>query len=52
MPDFGLQEENIESLPALLTGMREDGLPENYIAELTDENKYLIEGKGVIDKQV
>jgi hypothetical protein len=50
MPDFGLSAEEIESLSILLTGMREDTLPENYIAELTDEKKYLIEGKRVIDK--
>ena len=50
MPDFGLSPEEIESLSILLTGMREDELPENYVAELTDEKKYLIEGKRVIDK--
>ena len=50
MPDFGLSAEEIESLSILLTGMREDTLPENYIAELTDEKRYLIEGKRVIDK--
>ena len=50
MPDFGLSPEEIESLSILLTGMREDELPENYIAELTDEKKYLIEGKRVIAK--
>ena len=50
MPDFGLSAEEIESLSILLTGMREGELPENYIAELTDEKKYLIEGKKVIDK--
>jgi len=50
MPDFGLSAEEIESLTILLTGMREGELPENYIAELTDEKRYLIEGKKVIDK--
>ena len=50
MPDFGLSAEEIESLSILLTGMREGELPENYIAELTDEKKYMIEGKKVIDK--
>jgi len=50
MPDFGLSAEEIESLSILLAGMREDELPENYVAELTDEKKYLIEGKRVIDK--
>ena len=50
MPDFGLSAEEIESLSILLTGMNEGKLPENYIAELTDEKKYLIEGKKVIDK--
>ena len=50
MPDFGLSAEEIESLTILLTGMREGELPEDYIAELTDEKRYLIEGKKVIDK--
>jgi len=50
MPDFGLSAEEIESLSILLTGMKEGELPENYIAKLTDEKRYLIEGKRVIDK--
>ncbi len=50
MPDFGLSAEEIESLSILLTGMREGELPESYTAELTDEKKYLVEGKRVIDK--
>ncbi|MBT6052436.1 MAG: c-type cytochrome [Candidatus Scalindua sp.] len=50
MPDFGLSAEEIEALSILLTGMREGELPESYIAELTDEKRYLVEGKKVIDK--
>ena len=50
MPDFGLSAEEIEALSILLTGMKEGKLPESYIAELTDEKRYLVEGKKVIDK--
>ena len=50
MPDFGLSAEEIEALSILLTGMNEGKLPESYIAELTDEKRYLVEGKKVIDK--
>ncbi len=50
MPDFGLSAEEIETLSILLTGMKEDKLPESYIAKLNDEKRYLIEGKRVIDK--
>jgi len=50
MPDFGLSAEEIEALSILLTGMQEGKLPENYIAKLSDEKRYLIEGKRVIDK--
>jgi len=50
MPDFGLTEDEIETLLVLLTGMREGELPESYIAKLEGEKKSLVEGKGVIDK--
>ncbi|KHE93894.1 MAG: cytochrome c [Candidatus Scalindua rubra] len=50
MPDFGLSPKEIEALSILLTGMKEGELPENYIAKLTDEKRYLVEGKRVIDK--
>ncbi len=50
MPDFGLSAEEIEALSILLTGMKEGELPEGYIAELTDEKRYLVEGRKVIDK--
>ncbi len=50
MPDFGLSAEEVESLSILLTGMREGELPESYTAELSDEKRYLIEGKRVVDK--
>ncbi|GAX62455.1 tetraheam c type cytochrome, part of bc1 complex, complex III [Candidatus Scalindua japonica] len=50
MPDFGLSAEEIETLSILLTGMKEGGLPEGYIAKLSDEKSYLMEGERVIDK--
>ncbi len=50
MPDFGLTAEEIEALSILLTGMKENELPESYLAKLNDEKRYLIEGKRVIDK--
>jgi len=50
MPDFNLTKEEIQTLLILLTGMREGGLPESYIAKLEGEKKSLVEGKRVIDK--
>lgn len=50
MPDFGLSEEEIKALSILLTGMREEKIPDSYVAELSDEKSCLIDGKKVIDK--
>ena len=50
MPNFGLTEDEIKELSILLTGMREEELPESYIAKLKGSKKYLVEGKRVIDK--
>ena len=50
MPDFGLSEDEIMALSILLTGMREEELPESFVAKLKDEKRCLIEGKRVIDK--
>lgn len=50
MPNFGLNEDEINSLTILLSGLREGKLPESYIADLKGEKKYLVEGKVVIDK--
>ncbi|MCF6156044.1 MAG: c-type cytochrome [Candidatus Brocadia sp.] len=50
MPDFGLKEEEIESLVVLLTGLREEKLPEKYVARLTGKERAIVEGKRLIGK--
>lgn len=50
MPDFGLKEEEIESLVVLLTGLREEKLPEKYVARLTEKERSIVEGKRLIGK--
>ncbi len=50
MPDFGLSDDEIKALSILLTGLREEELPESYVAKLNDEERHLIEGKKLIDK--
>ncbi|MEP9410087.1 MAG: c-type cytochrome [Candidatus Brocadia sp.] len=50
MPDFGLQEEEIESLVVFLTGLREEKLPGKYVARLTEKELAIVEGKRLIGK--
>ena len=50
MPNFGLTKDEKEALSILLMGMREEKLPESYVKRLTEEKKYLAEGKRVVDK--
>lgn len=50
MPDFGLTEEEVESLLTLLTGLREERLPEAYIDRLTEKERGITEGKRLIGK--
>lgn len=50
MPDFGLKEEEIASLVVLLAGLREEKLPEKYIARLTGKEQAIVEGKRLIGK--
>jgi mono/diheme cytochrome c family protein len=50
MPDFNLTEDEIQLLLVLLTGMREEELPENYVNKLSERDRYLAEGKMVVDK--
>ncbi|MFO0793751.1 MAG: c-type cytochrome [Candidatus Brocadiaceae bacterium] len=50
MPDFGLTEEERESLIVLLTGLREEKLPEKYIHKLTEREQAITEGKRLIGK--
>ncbi len=50
MPDFALKDEEIESLVVMLTGLREEQLPEKYIARLTEKGQTISEGKRLIGK--
>lgn len=50
MPDFGLTGEEIESLLVLLTGLREEKLPDVYIDRLTESERGITEGKRLIGK--
>ncbi|MDG6027879.1 MAG: c-type cytochrome [Candidatus Brocadia sp.] len=50
MPDFRLKDEEIESLVVMLTGLREEKLPEKYIARLTEKERSIVEGKRLIGK--
>ena len=50
MPNLGLAEEEIKALSILLTGMREEIMPDSYVAKLEGGKGYLVEGEGVIDK--
>ncbi|KAB2836056.1 MAG: c-type cytochrome [Candidatus Brocadia sp.] len=50
MPDFGLKDEEIASLNVMLTGLREERLPEKYVARLTEKERSIVEGKKLIGK--
>ncbi|MDN3515651.1 MAG: c-type cytochrome [Candidatus Brocadia sp.] len=50
MPDFGLKEEEVESLVVMLTGLREEKLPEKYVARLIEKERSIAEGKRLIGK--
>lgn len=50
MPDFGLNKEEIEAMVVLLTGLREEILPEKYIARQTEKEQAIGEGKRLIGK--
>jgi mono/diheme cytochrome c family protein len=50
MPNFGLSKEERESLSVLLSGLREGELPESYVDKLSERDRYLAEGKMVVDK--
>ena len=50
MPDFGFKEEEIESLVVMLSGLREEKLPEAYIASLTEKERSIVEGRRLIGK--
>ena len=50
MPDFGLSPEQKEALVVLLTGLKEETLPEKYVAQLSAEQKVIVEGRERIGK--
>ncbi|MBM4053477.1 MAG: c-type cytochrome [Planctomycetes bacterium] len=50
MPDFELSQEQIEALVVLLTGLKEEKLPEKYIAKLSGRQKAIAEGKKILGK--
>ncbi len=50
MPNFDLSKEEQESLSVLLSGLREGELPESYVDKMSERDRYLTEGKMVVDK--
>ncbi|OQZ00858.1 MAG: hypothetical protein B6D35_05090 [Candidatus Brocadia sp. UTAMX2] len=50
MPVFGLNGEEREALVVFLTGLREEKLPEKYLARLTEKERAIVEGKRLIGK--
>ena len=50
MPDFGLSPEQKEALVVLLTGLKEETLPEKYVAQLSRKQTVIAEGKERIGK--
>jgi mono/diheme cytochrome c family protein len=50
MPDFGLKKDEVAALSTVLLGLREEELPESYVNKLSEEERYLAEGKRIVDK--
>jgi cbb3-type cytochrome oxidase cytochrome c subunit len=50
MPDFRLNQDEIESLCVLLVGLKEAKLDESYMYKSSEEDKYIAEGNRVADK--
>ena len=50
MPDFRLNQDEIESLSVLLVGLKEAKLDESYMYKSSEEDKYIAEGNRVADK--
>ncbi|MFQ5965884.1 MAG: c-type cytochrome [Candidatus Scalinduaceae bacterium] len=50
MPDFRLNKDEVDALTTLLSGLRERELPDSYVKKMSEEEKYLAEGKRIVDK--
>ncbi len=50
MPDFGLNDEDIEALATLLMGLREEKLPETYLARPVEKEHSIAEGNRLVSK--
>lgn len=50
MPDFELNKDQVGALTTLLSGLREGELPDNYVKKVSEEERYLAEGKRIVDK--
>ena len=50
MPDFGLNEEEIEALSVLLVGLGNEKLEESYVYKASEKEKCIAEGNSVLSK--
>lgn len=50
MPDFRLKKDEVDALTTLLSGLREGELPDSYVKKMSEEERYLAEGKRIVDK--
>ena len=50
MPNFGFTEEEVKLVTAVLLGMREGEMPEEYRFQTTDEQEAILEGKRIVSK--
>ncbi|MBE7547485.1 MAG: hypothetical protein HS127_10230 [Planctomycetia bacterium] len=50
MPDFRLSVEQIKALVIFLSGLRDEKLPEKYVASLSERQKVIAEGRMIINK--
>lgn len=50
MPDFRLNKDEVDALTTLLSGLREGELPDSYVKKMSEEERYLAEGKRIVDK--
>ena len=50
MPNFRLNQEEIEALSVLLVGLRKEKLEESYVYKTSEKEKYIAEGNRVLGK--
>ncbi|MDP7715871.1 MAG: c-type cytochrome, partial [Candidatus Marinimicrobia bacterium] len=50
MPDFRLNEEEIEALSVLLTGLKKEKLEKSYVYKSSEKEKCIAEGNKVLEK--